>query len=59
MEINQKRLSKGRLVGLQQSLIYEMIISRECQQALRVISLFLFVLLPQGAMDSDMRRSAV
>lgn len=59
MEINQKRLSKGRLVALQQSLIYEMIISRECQQALRVISLFLFVLLPQGAMDSDMRRSAV
>lgn len=59
MEINQKRLSKGRLVALQQSLIYEMIISTECQQALRVISLFLFVLLPQGAMDSDMRRSAV
>lgn len=59
MEINQKRLSKGRLVGLQQSLIYEMIIGTECQQALRVISLFLFVLLPQGAMDSDMRRSAV
>lgn len=59
MEINQKRLSQGRLVGLQQSLIYEMIISTECQQALRVISLFLFVLLPQGAMDSDMRRSAI
>lgn len=59
MEINQKRLSKGRLVALQQSLIYEMIISRECQQALRVISLFLFVLLPQGAMDSDMRHSAI
>ena len=59
MEVNQKRLSKDRFVALQQSFIYEMIISVKCQQALRFISLLLFVLLLQGAMNSDMRHSDI